>query len=94
MPGNTGTQDIAQIITMGTVSNPIPVTGQVWFDGSHIWMNIGGTSYRLDHPVSTAWTASNVVPVRTFNAAAQTITTLSQFVGTMIQDLQAGIILG
>lgn len=82
-------QDKAQIIQMGTVSNPSSVTGQVWWDGTHLWMNIAGTNYRLDHPVSTAWSSSNVVPVRSVNPLAATTTSNAHLIGTLIQDLQA-----
>lgn len=87
-------QDKAQIIQMGSVTNPVPVTGQVWFDGSHLWMNIGGTSYRMDNPVTTAWTATGVTPVRLVNPSLATTISNAQLLGTLIQDLQASGIVG
>lgn len=90
MSGNTGTQDISEIITMGTVSNPTPVTGQVWWDGTHLQMNIGGTTYQLDHPkVGSQYTVSNVTTNRTFNQTTSNLISLTQNFGTLLSDLQA-----
>lgn len=94
MSGNTGTQDISEIITMGTVSNPSPVTGQVWWDGTHLQMNIGGTTYQLDHPKpTTSWTLSGLVANHSFNAGASSTGINAQALATLINDLQTiGII--
>lgn len=93
MAGNTGTQDISEIITMGSVSNPTPVTGQVWWDGTHLQMNIGGTTYQLDHPKSSAWTISGVSANRTYNPSTASNAQTAQALGTLLMDLQTTIAL-
>lgn len=75
---------------MGTVSNPTPVTGQVWWDGSHLQMNIGGTTYQLDHPkVGSLYTVSNISANHTFNGSTATLGVVINTLGTLLQDLQS-----
>lgn len=82
-------QALNTVIPMQTVSSPTTVTGNVWFDGSHLWINIAGTNYRLDHPSTSAWTVSGVTPNRTYDASTPSLLTLTQSFGTLMVDLQA-----
>lgn len=50
---------INTIIQMMSTSNTSPTTGQVWFDGTHLQVNLGGTTYQLDQNIKS--TASGVV---------------------------------
>jgi len=84
-------QDKAQIIQMNSVTNSSPVTGQIWFDGTNLRMNIGGTSYYLSHTpaIGSQYTVANTTANRSLNGSASTIGTLTNIVGTLLQDLQA-----
>lgn len=40
-----------QIIQMNSVTNT-GTTGQVWWNGTHLYMNIGGTNYQMDQQLA------------------------------------------
>lgn len=80
-------QDKAQIIQMGSVVNT-GSNGQVWFDGSHLWINVGGINCRIDHPTSSTWSVANVTTNRTYDGSTITSTQNNQILGTLISELK------
>lgn len=42
---------LTTVINMQTTTNGSPLTGQVWFDGTHLYINLAGTTYRLDQNI-------------------------------------------
>lgn len=41
------------VIQMITTTNSSPTTGQVWFDGTHLQVNLGGTTFQLDQNIKS-----------------------------------------
>lgn len=44
-------QALNTIFQMLTSSNPSPVSGQVWFDGTNMLVNLNGTTYQLNQNI-------------------------------------------
>lgn len=80
---------LTSVINMQQTSNSSSTVGQVWFDGTHLYMNIGSTIYQMDHtPVGSQFTVSNITPNFIFNGSTATNSTLINTIGTIIQVLQ------
>ena len=70
MPGPF--QALTTVIPMQTISPSSTTPGNVWFDGTHLHMNIGGNNYQIDNQSNnvTQLIGTGAAPTFTLGAAA------------------------
>lgn len=83
-------QALNTVIQMVSTTNSSPVSGQVWFDGTHMQVNLGGTTYQLDRPLETTGSGTLVGGTVTISTTVVTASSKIFLTGTWTSSTSTG----
>lgn len=75
-------QALNTIIQMITTTNSSPVSGQVWFDGTNMFVNLGGTTYQLNQKVKNTANGTATLAAGSVTVSSALVTATSVIVCT------------